>query len=138
MIEGSNWLLKVIFRGCIFLSFSTKIGTFWSISQRNRRFFWLEGIFTLSRLSKKKFSWTWLTTLNESKWPLLNVHLVSFLEEEQMFVMVFLFFLLLSGDCGWRRPSWTAKTKQISVFERKKWSRSLKNPSVQCHFQSEI
>ena len=35
MIEGSNWLLKVIFGGCIFLSFSTKIVTFWSLSQRN-------------------------------------------------------------------------------------------------------
>ena len=38
LIEGSNWLLKVIFGGCIFLSFSTKISTFWSISQRNRKF----------------------------------------------------------------------------------------------------
>ena len=35
LIEGSNWLLKVIFGGCIFLSFSTKIETFWSLSQRN-------------------------------------------------------------------------------------------------------
>ena len=38
MIEGSNWLLKVIFGGCIFLRFSTKIDTFWSLSQRNYKF----------------------------------------------------------------------------------------------------
>ena len=38
MIEGSIWLLKVIFRGCIFLSFSTKIKTYWSILQRSRKF----------------------------------------------------------------------------------------------------
>ena len=38
MIEGSIWLLKVIFGGCIFLSFSAKIETFWSISQRNSKF----------------------------------------------------------------------------------------------------
>ena len=39
LIKGPTWLLKVIFGGCVFLSFSTKIGTFWSISQRYRRFF---------------------------------------------------------------------------------------------------
>ena len=36
-----------------FLSFSKKIGTFWSISLRNRMFF-LECIFTLSRFLKEK------------------------------------------------------------------------------------
>ena len=38
MIAGSIWLLMIILEDCIFLSFSTKIQTFWSISKRNRKF----------------------------------------------------------------------------------------------------